>query len=250
MAFMVGKTPLLLAAVLALGMTGLPLGAASGREGLTERPPTTATQSATDPAASSGPPDMPSSRAPSGGRAFDWTQRTTSPCELSWATRAISVVSDATITEHLGRSDRPGRAEHDRCPPRWDAAEDRSPSTAAAVPGRVSDQTIIVPLGGILPDGATTRLPRHVFGHPAHQRCAGSNWLFTKANGIVDLYRWLPWVSRAIAFDRPNHGDPFQTPSSRSVRVRIVADRRLVLATTGQRDLGLRRRADAGLRST
>ena len=64
---------------------------------------------------------------------------------------------------------------------------------------------------------------------------AGSDWLFTRANGIADLYRWLPWVSRRIAFDRPNHGDPFETPTSSSVRVRIVTDRRLVLATTGDR---------------
>jgi hypothetical protein len=42
-------------------------------------------------------------------------------------------------------------------------------------------------------------------------------------------------VSRRIAFDRPNHGDPFETPNSRSVRVRIVTDRKLVLATTGDR---------------
>jgi hypothetical protein len=57
--------------------------------------------------------------------------------------------------------------------------------------------------------------------------------MFTKANGIIDLYRWLPWVSRKIAFDRPNHGDPFQTPSSRSVKVKVVSSVKLVLATTG-----------------
>ena len=51
----------------------------------------------------------------------------------------------------------------------------------------------------------------------------------------MDLYRWLPWVSRRIAFDRPNHGDPFMTPSSPLVKVRIVSDRKLVFATTGDR---------------
>ena len=64
---------------------------------------------------------------------------------------------------------------------------------------------------------------------------AGSNWLFTRANGIIDLYRWLPWVSRRIAFNRPNHGDPFETPSSSSVTVRIDTSVKLVLATTGER---------------
>jgi hypothetical protein len=59
--------------------------------------------------------------------------------------------------------------------------------------------------------------------------------MFTRANGILDLYRWLPWVSRRIAFDRPNHGDPFETPTSSSVRVRVVTSRKVVLATTGDR---------------
>jgi len=59
--------------------------------------------------------------------------------------------------------------------------------------------------------------------------------LLAKANGIIDLYRWLPWVSRKIAFDRPNHGDPFETPTSRSVRVKITTSRKLVLATSGDR---------------
>ena len=26
------------------------------------------------------------------------------------------------------------------------------------------------------------------------------------------MYRWVPWVSRATPFDRPNFGDPFVTP--------------------------------------
>jgi hypothetical protein len=59
--------------------------------------------------------------------------------------------------------------------------------------------------------------------------------MFTRTNGILDLYRWLPWVSRRIAFTRPNHGDPFETATSTSVRLRILTDRKLVLATTGDR---------------
>ena len=75
----------------------------------------------------------------------------------------------------------------------------------------MSDQTIVVPLGGILPVDATTRI-RVRFHALLRSSLSGSNWLFTQANGIIDLYRWLPWVSRQIAFDRPNHGDPFETP--------------------------------------
>ena len=91
-----------------------------------------------------------------------------------------------------------------------------------------------MPLGGVLPVGGVTRI-RVRFHATVRSTLTGSNWLFTHANGIVDLYRWLPWVSRKIAFDRPNHGDPFETPTSRSVRVRIATSRKLVLATSGDR---------------
>jgi aminopeptidase N len=106
-------------------------------------------------------------------------------------------------------------------------------------PGR-SDQTITVPLGGVLPAGATATV---YVGYSAVLRSgtAGSDWMFTRANGIVDMYRWIPWVSLARRFDRPNHGDPFVTPVSPRVTVRLTSDRSLVIATSGQKV------ADAGL---
>jgi hypothetical protein len=58
--------------------------------------------------------------------------------------------------------------------------------------------------------------------------------MFTRANGILEAYRWLPWISKPIAFNRPNHGDPFVTPVSPRVRVTIVSDRALRYATTGE----------------
>ncbi len=110
---------------------------------------------------------------------------------------------------------------------------------SASVDGRVviptrSDQTIIVPLGGVLPKGASARV---YVGYSATLRSTlgGSDWLFTRANGIVDLYRWIPWVSLARPFDRPNSGDPFVTPVSPSVIVRLTTDRSLVVASTGAR---------------
>jgi hypothetical protein len=110
---------------------------------------------------------------------------------------------------------------------------------AVTVDGRaakpsVSDQTISVPLGGILADGKSTRL-RLAFETRLRADLAGSNWLFTRANGVVDAYRWLPWVSLKRVFDRPNYGDPFVTASSPLVRVRITTDRVLVIAATGRR---------------
>ena len=66
---------------------------------------------------------------------------------------------------------------------------------AHTVAATVPDQTILVPLGGILPAGATTAV-RVRYTATLRTSLAGSSWLFTKANGIVDAYRWLPWVCR------------------------------------------------------
>jgi hypothetical protein len=153
--------------------------------------------------------------------------------KLTWATRAIWVDSTATIRNTSGGSI--DRIELNTIAARLGEIRLRPVTVdGVAVEATISDQTIIVPLGGILPEGGVTKI-RVRFGARLRSGLAGSDWLFARANGIVDLYRWLPWVSRRIAFDRPNHGDPFETPTSSSVRVKIVTDRRVVLATTGDR---------------
>jgi hypothetical protein len=103
----------------------------------------------------------------------------------------------------------------------------------ARVRASVSDQTIRVPLGGILEPGATTSI-RVAYRATLRSTTSGSTWLFTRANGILEMHRWIPWISRATPFDRPNHGDPFVTPVSSRVRVTISADRRIAWATTGE----------------
>ena len=117
--------------------------------------------------------------------------------------------------------------------------------TVDGIPVRptIADQTVIVPLGGGLAAGATTTV-RIAFSAIARRTTRGSDWLFTRANGVIQLYRWLPWISAARPFSRPNHGDPFVTTSSPSVRVRITIDRPMRLATSG------RRIASRGLTST
>jgi hypothetical protein len=112
-----------------------------------------------------------------------------------------------------------------------------------AVKASVADQTIVVPLGGILGVGQSVQI-KVAYGSTLRSNLTGSNWLFTRTNGIVNAYRWLPWVSNRVAFDRPNHGDPFVTPVSPRVRVAITSDRALVYATTGERV------AASGLRQT
>ena len=102
------------------------------------------------------------------------------------------------------------------------------------VTAKVTDQTVVVPLGGILAAGDTVKVRVH-YTATLRSTLSGSNWMFTRVNGIVDAYRWIPWVSRATPFTRPNHGDPFVTPVSPEVTVSVRADRRLVIASTADR---------------
>ncbi len=94
---------------------------------------------------------------------------------------------------------------------------------------RVDDQTLIMPLGGVLPDGATATV---LIGYRATLRAGltGSDWMFTRAGGTLALHRWIPWVSRAVPFNRPNDGEPFVTSTSPRVEVEIVTDQPMVLA--------------------
>jgi hypothetical protein len=100
----------------------------------------------------------------------------------------------------------------------------------------VDDQTLIVPLGGSLPDGDTATI-RLTYSADLRADLGGSSWLFSRASGTLALYRWIPWVSRAVPFDRPNHGDPFVTPTSPRVRVRVTTDLPMVLASPGSNPL-------------
>ena len=152
--------------------------------------------------------------------------------KLTWSTRAIWVDSTAIIKNTSG-------VEIDRVELNTIAARIGNirmrPVTVdgVEVAATVTGQTIIVPLGGVLPVDATTRI-RVRFSARLNTTLGGSRWLFAQANGIADIYRWLPWVSRRITFERPSHADPFVTPSSRDVRVTITSDRRLDIATTGE----------------
>ena len=152
---------------------------------------------------------------------------------LRYGSRAFNVNSTATITNTSGGPI--DRVELNVVPARLGGLVLR----AVEVDGkpasrRIDDQTVIVQLGGILPAGASTKL-RVQYRSTLRTSISGTNWLFTKANGIVDAYRWIPWISRATPFDRPNFGDPFVLPASPFVRVTVQTDRRLVIASTADR---------------
>jgi hypothetical protein len=152
---------------------------------------------------------------------------------LRYGSRAFNVNSTATITNTSGGPI--DRVELNVVPARLGGLVLRAVEVdGTPVARRISDQTVIVPLGGILLEGATVKV-RVQYRSTLRTTIGGSSWMFTKANGIVDAYRWIPWVSRATAFDRPNFGDPFVTSVSPFVKVTVQTDRRLVIASTADR---------------
>jgi hypothetical protein len=152
---------------------------------------------------------------------------------LRYGSRSFAVNSTATITNTSGGPI--DRVEFNTITARLGGMVLRRVEVDGhAVTARVHDQTVIVPLGGVLPAGGTAKV-RVQYRATLRASLTGSSWLFTKVNGIVDAYRWIPWVSRDTPFDRPNHGDPFVTPVSPSVKLRVETDRRLVIASTADR---------------
>jgi hypothetical protein len=151
---------------------------------------------------------------------------------LNFGTRAFRVDSTMTVTNTSGTSI--DRLELNTIAARLGGMA----ITIATVDGKavhptVTDQTIHFPLGGVLAAGQKTTV-RIAYRATLRSTLTSSNWLFTRVNGVLDAYRWLPWISKPVAFNRPNHGDPFVTPVSPRVRVTIVSERALRFATTGE----------------
>jgi hypothetical protein len=151
---------------------------------------------------------------------------------LNYGTRAFTVDSTMTVTNTSSAA--VDRLELNTIAARLGGLKITAATSAGKpVNPTVSDQTIRFPLGGILGVGQTVQA-RIAYSASLRATTTGSDWLFTRANGIVDAHRWLPWISAPLPFDRPNHGDPFVTPVSPRVRVTVVSDRALVFATTGE----------------
>ena len=99
---------------------------------------------------------------------------------------------------------------------------------------RVSGQTITVPLDPPLAVGGTATAWL-AFRARLRTTTQGRTYFFTKLDGVAQLYRVIPWLSRAIPFGTQGHGEPFLTPISPRVQVTLSSDRKLVWATTGRR---------------
>jgi hypothetical protein len=101
----------------------------------------------------------------------------------------------------------------------------------------LDDQTIVARLPAPLATGASTTVR---IRHRAKlaTNLADKGWYLSKSAGIVTGYRWIPWLSRAARFDRPNIGTPLVTGVSPQVDVRFSTDVALKFATSGRRTGG------------
>jgi hypothetical protein len=97
----------------------------------------------------------------------------------------------------------------------------------------VVGQTIGVPFGVPLAEAAEASV-KVAFRARLQTTVAGRAYFFARLGDVVQLYRFIPWLSRAIPFGSQDHGEPFLTPVSPQVRVTASADRRLVWATSGR----------------
>ena len=104
----------------------------------------------------------------------------------------------------------------------------------AKVSPSVTGQTIKVPLGRSLAPGQKAKV---FVGFRSRLTTTASkrSYYFAKLNGVAQLYRFIPWLSRRIPFGNSNHGEPFVTPVSPRVEVTVSADRKLAWATSGRR---------------
>ncbi len=102
-----------------------------------------------------------------------------------------------------------------------------------AVNASVTGQTIIVPLGAPLADGADTSVWVS-YRARLTTTAKGRTYYFAKLNGVAQMYRFIPWLSRRIPFGSQDHGEPFVTPVSPRVEVTVSSNRKLVWATSGR----------------
>jgi hypothetical protein len=101
----------------------------------------------------------------------------------------------------------------------------------------IDDQTVLVPFSPQLAAGDSASVVIN-YSATLSSRSDGDYWSFARLDGVMTAYRWIPWLSRDVRFNRPSVGEPWVTPSSSSVRVTITTDRTLKIASSGRRVSG------------
>ena len=175
----------------------------------------------------------PRPAAPTDRTTYDMTATYQVTAHIGWLSRAVGVDTTIDITNTSGGP--VGRlALNTTAAAIGSMRLGRVVVDGKRVQPRVSGQTILVTLPQTLAEGVSTRV-RVVYSGRAGLSTLGHDWMWAKGNDVLNLYRWIPWLSRTLPFQRDNHGDPFVTPTSPEVRVSITADRRLTYATSGVR---------------
>ncbi len=152
---------------------------------------------------------------------------------FSWATRAVSVHTTAHVTNTSGASVstiafnlatlHTGGAHVGAVTVRGSNASET-----------IKDQTVLVPVSPALGAGSSADV---VINYTANLASTGGGykWEFTRTNGVMTAYRWIPWLSRTIRFSNAGGGEATETPTTSRVTVTITTDRALVIASSGQR---------------
>jgi len=151
---------------------------------------------------------------------------------LDWDTRVVKV---RTMLDVLNTSGGPvDKLELNSAAVKLGSMRDlRVRVNGSPVRPRVIGQTIKVPLGESLAAAASVKVEL-AFRARLRTRSGGRSYYFARLAGVAQLYRFIPWLSRAIRFGTQEHGEPFLTPNSPWVRVSVSADRPLVWATSGR----------------
>jgi hypothetical protein len=175
---------------------------------------------------------LPASAA-SAATSYDLEARYAVNVHLDWDTRWVDVRTTIDLRNTSGRSI--DRLELNSAAVKLGGHRRLKAKVDGAVVGAsVIGQTIRVPLGRTLAPGDEARVFVR-FRSRLTTRATNRSYYFAKLNGVAQLYRVIPWVSRRIPFGRGDHGEPFVTPVSPRVQVTVSSDRKLVWATTGRR---------------
>ncbi len=129
---------------------------------------------------------------------------------VRYGDRALRLDSTATVTNTTTGADRPARAEHGGRETRAHVAGPRQRRRTSCRGDGVGPDDRRSPRRDPRRPARTTSV-RVIFHATLRPDTSGSDWFFSRAGGIIDLYRVVPWVSLRHPFGRSNHGDPFVT---------------------------------------
>ena len=171
--------------------------------------------------------------AASAATSYDLEARYAAKIDLDWDTRWVDVRTTIDLVNTSGRTI--DRLQLNSAAVKLGGHKNlRARVDGGNVTPSVVGQTIKVPLGRALPPGGTAEV---FVGFRSRLKTTAAKraYYFAKLNGVAQLYRVIPWVSRKVPFGTGDHGEPFVTPVSPRVEVTVSSDRKLVWATSGRR---------------